>query len=64
MSFEMKNNELLENYRKRLVKLNFIEKAFETQLVFKEKYCEIKYCDGKSNTGLYFDEVMKMERLR
>ena len=64
MSFEMKNNELLENYRKRLVKLNFIEKAFETQLVFKEKYCEIKYCDGNSNTVLFFDEFMKMERLR
>ena len=52
ISLEIKNNELLEKYNKIGTKFsNFIEKAFDTQLVFKEKYLKfkLKYCDGKNN---------------
>ena len=43
MSFEIKNNELLEKYNKIWAKLNNImEKAFDAQMVFAQKYLKIK----------------------
>ena len=43
MSFEIKNNELLEKYNKIWAKLNNImEKAFDAQMVFAQKYLKLK----------------------
>ena len=43
MSFEIKNSELLEKYNKIWAKLNNImEKAFDAQMVFAQKYLKIK----------------------
>ena len=43
MSFEIKHNELLEKYNKIWAKLNNImEKAFDAQMVFAQKYLKIK----------------------
>lgn len=57
-SFEIRNNELLKKYNKILSKVsNTIEKAFDTQPVFEEKYLntKLKYCNGKSSTH-FFDK--------
>ena len=54
-SFEIKNNELFEKYFGIWDKVsNIVEKAFNTQLVFEEKYLKAKLQNysGKNNTHL------------
>lgn len=62
MSFEIKKNELLEKSNDILNNVsNIIEKAFNTQLGFEEKYLktEINYYNIKNNTHFFNKKVPK-----
>ena len=62
MSFLIKNDELLEKYKKIWDKVsNSIKKGFENKPVCNEKSLKtkIKSYDGKINTNLHDDKLLK-----
>ena len=55
MSFEIKNNKLLEKYNKICAKLNnIIEKASDAQLDFAKEYLKIKLIITLKTTHIFF----------
>ena len=61
MSFLMKNDELLKTYKIWRKFKNTIDKTFESDPVYNEKYlkAKIKSYNGKTNTNFYNNKIPK-----